>query len=78
MIYVRDERLWKRAGQLAGDDGLSKVILDLLAEWIRKKEADVAGQMVEVQLTVGGEAYAAEHADIADRIAFKGRLLAEQ
>src|SRR5204862_4702958 len=75
-IYVRDEKLWNRARKLADVDGLSAVIHDLLTEWVRRKEAETdTKQMAEVELAVGGEAYNAEHDDVAERTAFTGRLI---
>ena len=75
---MRDEKLWNRARKLANADGLSGVIHDLLTDWVRRKEAEMDTQrMAEVELSVGGKAHDAEHDDIAERIAFTGRLIAD-
>lgn len=77
-IYVRDEKLWTRARKLAGDDRLSGVVHELLADWVRNKEAEMAGHMTRVELKVGGSEHQREHeGDVAKRIAFTGRLVAD-
>ncbi len=78
-IYVRDDKLWNRARKLAADEGVSGVIHDLLADWVRRKEAEMeTEQMTGVELYVGGSSHEAEHeGDVAERIAFTGRLVAD-
>jgi hypothetical protein len=39
-VYVRDEDLWTRAKELAGSDGLSSVISEALATFVRKREQE--------------------------------------
>jgi hypothetical protein len=78
-IYIRNEDLWSKARDLAGAEGLSNVIQELLARWVRAREAEVATEsMTEVDLAVGGEAYEDEHGVTDDqRLAFAGRLVAD-
>ena len=83
-LYVRDEPLWTKAQKLAGEEGLSGVVHQLLTDWVRRKEAEMevlrsSDQMHDVQLSVGGTAHETRDEDGigAHQIAFTGRLLAD-
>jgi len=80
-LYVKDEALWNRARELAGDEGLSGIVSDLLRDWVQRKEtqrlAPGSEEMQEIRLWVGGT----EHEDPQNLgshyIALTGRLIAD-
>lgn len=70
-IYVRDAELWKKAKAIAGKEGegLSGVIAEALAAFVKKHEAAAEGQVVH-RFTV----HDAEDPDEPlERVAFAGR-----
>ena len=83
-LYVKDMQLWEEASHLAGHQGLSGVIMRLIANWVadkKKHEAMKSGkEFAEIELWVGGNT--ALSADLPDdqikedhKIVFTGRLL---
>ena len=76
-LYVRDEKLWADAKTLAGSEGLSGLIHDLLRTWVQKKEAEMESvrrseQMREYDIVVVPPAH-----DLSARVVFTGRLLGD-
>ena len=37
-LYVKDQQLWEKASRLAGHQGLSGVVTQLIAKWVADKE----------------------------------------
>ena len=82
-LYVKDERLWEKAKRLAGHQGFSGVIMQLLARWVADKEKQEAmksgKKFTEIELWVGGDHHRSWHPkDPIERnykVAFTGRLL---
>lgn len=83
-LYVKDMQLWEEASRLAGHQGLSGVIMRLLAKWVADKkrhESMKSGkEFAEIELWVGGNT--ARSADLPDdqiiedhKIVFTGRLV---
>ena len=84
-LYVKDQQLWEKAIRLAGHQGLSGVVTQLLAKWVADKEKQKAiksskNQLMEVELWVGGEEHLRWHRrdPLAGdyKVTFTGRLLA--
>lgn len=81
-IYVKDEKLWKEAKKLAGDEGLSNVIGNALADFVRRKRAEADG-FERFRIPVAFEQPSQlrdddEEPRATDRIEFEGkRLLSE-
>jgi len=73
-LYVKDLQLWEEAGRLAGHQGLSGVIMQLIAKWVADKKKHEAMSSVkefaEIELWVGGHPAFEDH-----KIVFTGRLL---
>jgi hypothetical protein len=75
-IYFRDASLWDQAKTLAGGEGLSSVIADLLADWVRRREA--LGNLSEFELWVGGRGHEEQHGSARPLfVGFKGRYIAD-
>ena len=82
-LYVKDQQLWEKASRLAGDQGFSEVVAQLLAKWVAAKEKQEAmkngKEFTEMELWVGGSEHWDKHPEdpIGDayKIAFTGRLL---
>ena len=70
-IYIRDEdvEMFERARELAGEEGLSKVVASTVKLYVRIKEAEKDG-MEEIRLEIGVD-------DNTEEIAFIGKLIAE-
>ncbi len=70
-IYIRDEdvEMFERARELAGEEGLSKVVASTVKLYVRIKEAEKDG-MEEIRLGIGVD-------DNTEEIAFIGKLIAE-
>ena len=82
-LYVKDQQLWEEAKSLAGPQGLSEVVAQLLAKWVADKEKQKAmksgKEFTEIELWVGGDEHELWHPKDPVRgdykIAFTGRLL---
>ena len=82
-LYVKDEQLWEKAKCLAGHQGFSRVIMQLLGKWVADKEREKAIRsgvaFTEIELWVGGGAHwdqCREDPIKKDhKIVFTGRLL---
>lgn len=82
-LYVKDEQLWEKAKRLAGHQGFSRVIMQLLGKWVADKEKQNAvksgKEFSEIELWVGGREHQTWHPkDPLEgdyKIAFTGRLL---
>lgn len=83
-LYVKDLQLWEEASRLAGHQGLSGVIMRLIAKWVADKKRHEAMNNVkvfaEIELWVGG--YTTPSVRLIDnqieedhKIVFTGRLL---
>ena len=83
-LYVKDMQLWEEASHLAGHQGLSGVIMRLIAKWVADKKQHEAMNSVkefaEIELWVGG--YTAPSVRPTDdkieedhKIVFTGRFL---
>jgi hypothetical protein len=42
-IYVKDDELWDRVRERAGESGMSKVVAEALTVWLAKSDAEKAG-----------------------------------
>ncbi len=84
-LYVKDQQLWEEAKILAGQQGLSEVVAQLLAKWVADKEKQEAmksgKEFTEIELWVAGNE--ASSVDLPDdqmkedhKIVFTGRLIA--
>ena len=82
-LYVKDQQLWEKASRLAGHQGLSRIIMQLLAKWVAEKEMREAAkdgkEYSEVKLWVGGDEHRRWHPEDAIEgdynVAFTGRLV---
>ena len=82
-LYVKDEQLWEKAKHLAGHQGFSGVIMQLLAKWVADREKQNAmksgKEFTEIELWVGGEEHRSRHPKDPlggnYKIAFTGRLV---
>ena len=82
-LYVKDQQLWEKASRLAGHQGLSRVIMQLLAKWVEEEEMRKAAkdgkEYSEVKLWVGGGEHYRWHPEDAIEgdynVAFTGRLV---
>lgn len=83
-LYVKDMQLWEEASRLAGHQGLSGVIMRLIAKWVADKKRheamDSVKEFAEIELWVGGTT--APSVRLTDnqieedhKIVFTGRLL---
>src|SRR6266498_2355954 len=75
-IYFRDDKLWERAKKLAGDEGISAVIQNALAEFVERKTRERDG-FRRVRIESGASDPDATYGKI-DRAAFDGRKIASQ
>lgn len=75
-IYVKDGEMWERAKKLAGKEGLSSVIGDAIAEYVKKKEKEEQG-IKKFRLEVGFAESLTSYGSTS-RITFDGYLLYEK
>jgi hypothetical protein len=87
-IYIKDGDMWERAKTLAGKDGLSSVISEAIAEYVKRKERgeqDIKKYRIElgyegagpvVGASPDGELYA--RGGSTGRLSFEGRLLVKK
>src|SRR5688500_11388610 len=68
-IYVADEKLWKDAKRLAGEQGVSSVIADALRRFVDEQRLQREG-VEDFRFEAGFRG--------ADRIAFKGKFIASR
>ena len=82
-LYVKDQQLWEKASRLAGDQGLSAVVTQLIAKWVadeeKRKNSMKKKEFAEIELWVGGPEhllfYPKDPIGGNYKIAFTGRLL---
>lgn len=77
-IYVKDEKLWKEAKKLAGNEGLSNVIGQALADFVKRKRAEADGfqrHRIAVGLEPSDEPEDFPEPRHTDRIAFEGKRI---
>jgi hypothetical protein len=72
-IYVKDERVWEEAKELAGKEGLSGVIADALAAWVERKKREKSG--IERYRFAIGFSHGLNGGQAVRAIAFEGRFL---